>query len=112
MSKGSQPRPYNPAAFDSGWDRIFAGPAKAAEYAKAGVSAKPTDNLAGFKHAFDRDRATRVVSMLVNHVRNVSVKYPDTVTDRGMEAMRQANELLSDFSVFRTIPLDPAPGSP
>lgn len=114
MSKGSQPRPYNPAAFDSGWSRVFAGPAK------QGVSAKPSEAdhlrstiaLMEYKHAYERKKTAQVIRRLVNYANRVAERFPQAVTVRGQTARIDGGMWLAEFDRKATIPLDPAPGSP
>lgn len=114
MSKGSQPRPYNPAAFDSGWSRIFAGPAKSR------VSAKPSeaDHLRStiaymeYNHACERKKMAQVIRRLVNYANRVAERFPQAVTGRGQAARAEGGLWLAEFDRKATIPLDPAPSSP
>lgn len=121
MSKGSQPRPYNPAAFDSGWDRVFnkGSQTKPPEALRvwcdqhAEVSAKPSDTL---------DLLDSIEPTLVKQRHGtlfVAGRYPCWFVwpaDDGAGGVRSLKQAITEFITqtveSETIPLDPAPGSP
>ena len=142
MSKGSQPRPYNPAAFDSGWSRIFGKK----DQAPAGVD---TLGCRTCRRRFDCDYPEVFTSDgsggCIHHESGTipldpAPGSPDSPgaevlwrSDDGVEFSRNEDGTYSmdssimhkphrytfgrlmdtgKFQVYPPIPLDPAPGSP